>query len=62
MEERIYIVGAHSRAQTLAVYLQSLQPGLSEDIVGLVHYRRHFILPEDWVDPSGLFVPGKKLF
>lgn len=24
-----------------------------EDIVGLVHYRRHFILPEDWVDRMG---------
>lgn len=29
MAERIYIFGAHSRAQTLAVYLQALFPGLA---------------------------------
>lgn len=29
MADRIYIFGAHSRAQTLAVYLQALYPGLS---------------------------------
>ena len=63
LTEKIYISSApHSRARTLAAYLTELYPNISieaflannteenatEDIVGMVHYRRHFILPRDW--------------